>query len=125
VTQKTVYEGTLNQQGEAVFEYRLKNRSYIITTLVPEEELCYINDTQYFLHRDDDNLKFDFRFAPCAYLQQNIQNVNCEGPNDVFIIRDRYSYTEWTGWSIDLNGCFSNVGGGYSEVPAGTRYFEW
>jgi hypothetical protein len=123
--QKTVYEGTFNAQGEAVFEYRLKNRSYIITTLVPEEELCYINDTQYFLHRDDDNLKFDFRFAPCAYLQQNIQNVNCEGPNDVFIIRDRYSYTEWTGWSIDLNGCFSNVGGGYSEVPAGTRYFEW
>jgi hypothetical protein len=65
--QETVYEGTLNQQGEAVFEYKLKDRSYIITTLVPDQELCYINDTQYFLHRDDEDLTFDFRFAECAH----------------------------------------------------------
>ena len=66
--QETVYEGTLNEQGEAVFEYKLKNRSYVITTLVPNQELCYINDTQYFLHRDDDDLTFDFRFEESLIL---------------------------------------------------------
>ena len=54
--QKKVYEGTLNDQGEAVFNYKLKNnRSYVITTLVPEEELCYINNTSYTLSNLDDN----------------------------------------------------------------------
>src|SRR5690554_6297084 len=62
--QKKVYEGTLNAQGETVFSYKLKNnRSYVITTLVPEEELCYINNTSYTLSNLDDNYKFDFRFA--------------------------------------------------------------
>jgi hypothetical protein len=124
--QKTVFEGTFNAQGEAVFEYRLKNRSYIITTLVPEEELCYINDTQYFLHRDDDNLKFDFRFAPCAYRTLKIENINCEGLNDLFELDMRLLYDEdnTVFFFPEKQGCYSNEFTN-EKVPAGKWVVEW
>ena len=125
--QKTVYEGTFNAQGEAVFEYRLKNRSYIITTLVPEEELCYINDTQYFLHRDDDNLKFDFRFVPCAYLKFRYQNITCQGPNDHIKVH-RYTNLEgYVGFITDAeyDGCTDYTMPNFVDVPMGWWFFEW
>jgi hypothetical protein len=88
--QKKVYEGTLNAEGEAVFDYKLKNnRSYVITTLVPEEKLCYINNTSYTLSNLDDNYKFDFRFAECAYSKLIINNINCNGPNDKFVLFEK------------------------------------
>lgn len=121
---KTVGSGVLDENGEVYFTKRLlKNSSYSISVGSPENT-CYFNSGS-LSPGGEKNFKAEFEFAECAYMQQNIQNVNCEGPNDVFVIRDRYTYTEWTGWSIDLEGCFSNVGSGYAEVPAGTRYFEW
>ncbi|PKR81255.1 hypothetical protein CW751_06635 [Brumimicrobium salinarum] len=123
---KTVATGALDANGEAVVTERLsKNKGHGVRVVEPENS-CYNKNIQlYFSEEDGENFKAEFEFAECAYMQQNIQNVNCEGANDVFVIRDRYTYTEWTGWSIDLEGCFSNVAGGYAEVPAGTRYFEW
>lgn len=121
---KTVATGTLDENGEAVVTERLsKNKGHGVRVVEPENS-CYNKNIQLYFS-DEENFQAEFEFAECAYMQQNIQNVNCEGLSDVFIIRDRYNYSEWTGWSIDLGGCFSNVGGGYAEVPAGTRYFEW
>jgi hypothetical protein len=123
--QKAVYEGTLNNQGEAVFEYRLKNRSYVITTITPENDnRCYINNTSYTLHRDDDNLKFDFRFAPCAYLKLKIENVNCSGSDDKIFFNRTWLTTNTSGNGVTQEGCFSYQGD-FFELPEGEYLYEW
>ena len=122
--QELVYEGNFNANGEAVADIRLKNRSYVITTVSPGP-MCYINNTQYFFHRDDDNLKFDFLFAPCAYLKLKIENVNCEEGGDLMNFRQRQSFTKWSGWSSDRVGCYFYESPNYQEVPSGWRIYEW
>jgi hypothetical protein len=125
--QKKVYEGTLNAQGEAVFDYKLKNnRSYVLTTLVPEEELCYINNTSYTLSNLDDNYKFDFLFAGCASLKLNIHNINCQGPADSMRFRSRYNYeNQWQSWTTYRTGCYNFDSPDYFEVSQGKRMYEW
>ena len=122
----TVATGTLDGNGEKMVSVKVrKNRSYVIR-LDPPPNWCYMNEVSYsYTIQGDQNPTFDFTFAECAYLKQHIENVNCEGGTDVFNVRDKYSYTEWTGWSIDLSGCYSNTNGDYSAVPAGKRYFNW
>ena len=123
--QELVYEGNFNANGEAVADIRLKNRSYVITTVSPGP-MCYINNTQYFFHRDDDNLKFDFLFAPCAYSKLIINNVNCEGSDDKFVL-----YRENQIGSIDGSFGWEHLGcafwetNGYSDIPMGEVYFRW
>ena len=123
---KTVKSGLLDANGEATETlYPIQGRTYAVRVVEPENS-CYNKEiTMYFGGANDKNGHFDFVFAPCAYLNQDIVNVNCEGSSDVFTVRDRFSYTEWSGWSVDLLGCYSNTGGDYSSVPAGKRYFQW
>ncbi len=123
---KTEKSGFLNENGEATEVVREKQfRTYAVHVVEPENS-CYNKEiTMYFGGANDKKGHFDFVFAECAYLKQHIENVNCEGGLDVFHVRDRYSYTDWTGWSIDLSGCYSNINGDYSAVPAGKRYFQW
>ena len=131
--QEVVYEGTLNQNGEAIVDIRLKNRSYVITTIVaPEtENVCYVNNTSYNFHRDDDNLKFDFLFAPCAYLKLKIENVNCEGPDDNFKLFYEGRQVGGQGSGIvgaqmrDEDGCYFHEASSFSDVPMGERYYRW
>jgi hypothetical protein len=125
--QKKVYEGTLNAQGEAAFDYKLKNnRSYVITTLVPDEELCYINNTSYTLSNLDDNYKFEFLFAGCAYRILKINNVNCQGPNDLFDMDMKLLYDmEYIAFGLpEKSGCYSNEFSN-EKVPAGKWLVEW
>jgi len=123
--QKKVYEGTLNTQGEAVFNYKLKNnRSYVLTTLVPDEELCYINNTSYTLANTDDNFKFDFRFAECAYLKLNIHNVNCIDANDYIEYRRLGLSIAETNNFVQIDGCFQYEGE-YFALPMGEYKYEW
>jgi hypothetical protein len=123
--QKKVYEGTLNAQGEAVFNYKLKNnRSYVLTTLVPDEELCYINNTSYTLANTDDNFKFDFLFAECATLQRKVTNINCIDSSDkieIYIDNTMHSTLNipWV-----LNGC-ANSTTSPTKVPIGTYTLHW
>ena len=123
---RTEKSGFLDANGEAHFSIKQhRNRTYSVYVNDPEET-CYNKAyIQYFNSPYDVNGVFTFEFAECAYMRQNIVNVNCEGVSDVFNIRDRYSYTEWSGWSIDINGCYSNTGGDYFKVAAGKRYFHW
>ena len=123
---RTEASGILDANGEAVVNIKQeKGRTYSIRVVEPENT-CYNKEiTQYFDSPYDVNGTFTFEFAECAYMRQNIVNVNCEGPTDVFNIRDRFTYTDWSGWSIDLLGCYSNTGGEYFKVPAGKRYFQW
>ncbi|AEA43891.1 hypothetical protein [Fluviicola taffensis] len=123
---KTEKSGFLNENGEASEIIREKQyRTYAVRVVEPENS-CYNKEiTMYFDGANDKNGHFDFVFAECAYLKQNIVNVNCERSTDIFNIRDRFTYSEWSGWSYDIMGCFSNTGGDYSKVPAGKRYFQW
>jgi hypothetical protein len=126
--QKKVYEGTLNAQGEAVFDYKLKNnRSYVLTTLVPEEELCYINNTSYTLSNLDDNYKFDFLFAGCAYLKFRYQNINCQNSNDHIIVKRYTNLDDYSGFIIDAeyDGCNDYIMPNFTVVPMGQWIFEW
>jgi hypothetical protein len=123
---KTEASGVLNDNGEAVVELREKrNRRYAVRVVQPANT-CYNKQINMFFDSPfDENGHFNFEFAECAYMRQNIVNVNCEGSTDVFNIRDRFTYSDWTGWSFDIMGCFSNIGGDYFQVPAGKRYFQW
>lgn len=127
--QELVYEGDFNANGEAVADIRLKNRSYVITTVSPGP-MCYINNTQYFFHRDDDNLKFDFLFAPCAFLKLKIENVNCEGAGDNFKLFHEGSdvgFNNYGGGSPirEGDGCYYFEPSHYSDVPTGRRFYRW
>ena len=128
--QKLVYEGTLNNNGEAIVDIRLKNRSYVITTISPGP-MCYINNTQYFFHRDDENLKFDFRFAECAYLKLKIENVNCEGGGDNFKLYYMGRQVGGQGSNIvgalarEGDGCYQYESSSFSDVPMGEIYYRW
>jgi hypothetical protein len=123
---KTEKSGFLNENGEASEIIREKQyRTYSVRVVEPENS-CYNKViTMYFGSPNDEDGHFNFEFAECAYMRQNIININCEGATDIFNIRDRFTYTEWSGWSIDLLGCYSNTGGDYFKVPAGKRYFHW
>ena len=127
--QELVYEGNFNANGEAVADIRLKNRSYVITSVSPGP-MCYINNTQYFFHRDDDNLKFDFLFAPCAYLKLKIENVNCEGGGDnfkLFFEGKQVPGNEFLNGSLmsEHNGCVNLTSNDYISHPMGERYYRW
>ncbi|WP_310559025.1 hypothetical protein [Flavobacterium sp.] len=123
---RTEASGTLNSNGEAMVSIKQKSgRTYSIRVVEPENT-CYNKQiTQFFDSPFDVNGTFTFEFAECAYLKQEIVNVNCQGANDIFNIMDRYTYTEWSSWSVDVLGCYSNTTGDYFKVPSGKRFFKW
>lgn len=123
---RTEASGVLDANGEVGLTIKVKaNRTYHVYVKAPSTT-CYSKaGVMYFNSPYDNDGHFNFEFSECAYMRQNIVNVNCEGATDIFNIRDRFTYTEWSGWSIDLLGCFSNTGGDYFKVPAGKRYFHW
>lgn len=123
---RTEASGVLDGNGEAGARIKIRpNRTYYVRVKQPSDA-CYIKaGIMYFNSPYDMDGHFTFEFAPCAYMRQNIVNANCEGATDVFNIRDHFTYTDWTDWSVNLTGCFSNTGGAYFQVPAGKRYFHW
>ena len=123
---KTEASSMLNDNGEAMVSIKQKSgRSYSIQVKAPENS-CYTNQSpQFFDSPFDLNSTFTFEFAECAFLKQEIVNVNCQGSSDVFNIMDHYTYTDWSGWSVDILGCYSNTNGDYFKVPAGKRFFKW
>jgi hypothetical protein len=80
----------------------------------------------YYNNTSDPNPQFTFEIAPCAQLKLKIQNVNCEGPNDILNFKNRYNYTQWeSGWSTDRLGCYVWESPEYFDVPAGWRIYQW
>ncbi len=122
---RTEANGILDDKGEARLIIQAKpNRSYSVIVKQPINS-CYNNSTvMHFNSPYDKDGHFTFEFAPCAYMRSKIANVNCEGATDLFNLRNRYTYEEWSIW-FDVTGCYSNTGGPYIQVPAGKRYFQW
>lgn len=124
---KTVYDGNLNSDGEAIIKLKIKkNRSYAIRCEQPSN-VCYTKKLQYYYTvHDDNNPSFLFEYAPCSYRTLNIQNVNCEGPDDIFNMDMRLLYNEdYTAFYFtEKYGCYSNEFGS-EQVPAGKWVIEW
>ena|SRR5574343_218292 len=118
--------GNLNANGEAFVSIKQKNsRTYSIRLFGPSNS-CYSNNViQYFDSPYDVNGTFTFEFAECAYLKQNITNVNCQGTSDYMILKtsNQVNSLGATGW--EFFGCNGYVGDHFSEVPFGKYYFEW
>jgi hypothetical protein len=118
--------GNLNANGEAFVSIKQKNsRTYSIRLFGPSN-MCYSNNViQYFDSPYDVNGTFTFEFAECAYLKQNITNVNCQGTSDYMILKtsNQVNSLGATGW--EFFGCNGYVGDHFSEVPFGKYYFEW
>ncbi|MEX1193008.1 MAG: hypothetical protein WEA99_13655 [Brumimicrobium sp.] len=127
---KTEYEGELDENGQAAFELRQKNsRSYSIATSTPNDDgslPCYINDASMSFSKPGTNYNFQFEYAPCAYRTLKIENVNCEGVDDLFELDMRLLYDEdHTVFSFSpKSGCYSNQFNN-EKVPAGKWVVEW
>jgi hypothetical protein len=103
---KTEKSGFLNENGETSEIIREKQyRTYAVRVVEPENS-CYNKEiTMYFDGANDKNGHFDFVFAECAYLMQNITNINCQGSNDYMILKtnNQVNGLGATGW--EFFGC--------------------
>lgn len=123
---KTVASGTLDSNGEAVVTLREKrNRRYAVRVVEPANTCYNKMSTMFFDSPSDENGNFNFEFAPCAYLKQNITNTNCQGSLDYMILysKNQVNSLGSSGW--EFFGCNGYVGDHFSGVPMGQYYFEW
>ena len=124
---QTEAAGVLNENGEAVVDIKVKKgRSYSVR-IGALENICYHNELdQYFESKYDVNGTFTYKFAECAYLIENIENLNCQGASDhmVYFLKNSVnSLGSSNGW--EFNGCALFNGTSYSKVPIGHYYHEW
>lgn len=67
----------------------------------------------------------DFHAVEYGLLNFDIQNVNCEGPNDVMQFRKKYQFSdEFEGYSTERFGCYSYVSSSPGQLPVGTYIYE-
>lgn len=122
---KTVATGTLDNNGEVFITKKLsKKYSYAIRVEAPPNT-CYNKQITFYFANQETVFECPFEFAGCAYLKENITNVNCEGPNDYMILYTSNSVNSLgaTGWVF--NGCASYSGSDFSKIPMGYYYHEW
>lgn len=126
--EKQVYEhnGFLDANGEAFVTLKVKTgRTYNIGCTKPPNT-CYVKDIKFtYAIQDEENPTFQFEYAECGYLNFQMENVNCQGPNDQMYYRDRYSYQEWGDFDFPIPGCFVNLNSNFNAVPEGLRIFNW
>ena len=120
---KIVASGALDENGEAFITKRFsKNWSHQIRLKSPDNN-CYHGNKNYGFSGGE-NIEADFKFAECAYLKLNINNVNCQDSNDLMQFRSRYPYSNWEGWSTERYGCYYFSLSYYMSVTAGYRIYE-
>src|SRR5690554_3841141 len=122
---KSVGSGVLDANGEAFFTKRLHDNSSYSISVAPPPNACYISDSD--LHAGGDkNFDAAFEFAACAYRTLKINNVNCQGPNDLFKMDMKLMYDmEYTAFGFpEKSGCYSNEFSN-EKVPAGKWFVEW
>ncbi len=123
---RTEASGVLDAHGMAVVNIKQKDsRTYSVRVVEPANT-CYNKEiTQYFDSPYDVNGTFTFEFAECAYLMQNVNNINCQGGGDYMILytKNQVNSLGVTGW--EFFGCNGYIGDHYSSVPIGKYYFQW
>jgi hypothetical protein len=126
----TEYTGTLNENGEAIFNLKLSSgKSYRLFMQKPDNT-CYQNITDYVMKKDGLNMLAQFEYAPCAYLKWRIENINCEGASDK--IKVYYLGRQVGGQEPPIigaliregDGCYFFESNDFNEVPMGERYYR-
>lgn len=122
---KTVYDGNLNSDGEAMINLKIKkNRSYAIRCEQPPNN-CYTKELQYYYTvHDEENPSFLFEYAECGYLKLKIDNINCDGPDDKIFFNRTWLEKNSYGNGVTKEGCFS-FEGDFFELPEGQYLYEW
>lgn len=120
---KTVREGNLDANGEAKFNFKIKNKTHVIRVVEPENN-CYTENIS-LTFGSKENVKAEFNFAPCGSLKQIINNVNCFDQNDQIEIKisrfvDNNYESPWT-----IVGCDGFISNHFSQVPMGNYYYKW
>lgn len=121
---KTVGSGVLDENGEVYFTKRLhKNSSYSISVAAPSNT-CYMNSSD--LHAGGEkNFKAEFEFAECAYLKQNITNINCIDVNDYMVLYSDNQIHSLGNIPWEFYGCDGYIQSHYSSVPEGEYFYKW
>lgn len=121
---RTEASGVLNENGEAAVTLRIKDRSYNVRVVAPENTCYNKNITLSYNYPYDNNHVFTFEFAECATLQRKVKNVNCVNSDDkieIYIDNSVHSLltTPWI-----LNGCadYTTVP---TQVPVGNYTLHW
>lgn len=124
---KTEYTGFTDQNGEAIVPLKIKKSvaHYVTPSVVPNT--CYINSIDlYYNNISDLNPQFIFEIAPCAYSKLTINNVNCEGPNDLMVLyRSNQIGTSDGSFGWQHHGCAFWQTNGQSDIPMGNVYYRW
>lgn len=124
-----VYQGYLNDSGTLYATFKVKKGVYYVITCQspPNTNVCYTNNTTYTYSINAPNSKeFVFEIAPCAYSKLTINNVNCEGPNDLMVLYQNLqvgSSSGGSGWQH--NGCAFWQTNGQSQHAMGNIYYRW
>jgi len=121
---KTVATGTLDENGEAYVTERLsKNNGHGVRVVEPENS-CYNKNIQLYFS-DETNFKAEFEFAECAYLKQNITNINCIDVNDYMVLYSDNQIHSLGNIPWEFYGCDGYIQSHYSSVPEGEYFYKW
>jgi hypothetical protein len=127
---KTVYEGELGADGKDAFDFRVKSgRYYIIATQNPNSNdvlPCYVNNSSYTFEKNSTEFDFQFEYAPCAYLETHVKNIDCQNSNDkiIFDLQPTYADNYSNITPQEEFGCYQNEFIS-SEVPYGPWEATW
>ena len=69
----------------------------------------------------------DYYAVPYAHIQLKIENVNCQGPADHFVLYAEGTEVDMSvnGVMIDKMGCYQYTAPSHSKIPMGKRYYRW
>ncbi len=124
---KTVYRGELDENGEHVFNLKLKNnKSYRLVIDQPKSN-CYYSDLTYVLKHDSAVMHANFEFADCAYLKFRYHNISCFNNFDHIKVERRSQFPDFSGFEIpaEYSGCNDFTMPNFVEVPMGWWFFNW
>jgi hypothetical protein len=121
---RTEASGVLNENGEAAVTLRIKDRSYNVRVVAPENTCYNKNITLSYNYPYDNNHVFSFEFAECANLKLHVHNLNCIDSNDEIKFRRLWLSTNESNDFVIQSGCFQ-FDGDYFSLPIGNYKYEW
>src|SRR5690554_1739113 len=122
---KTVFDGETDSNGDLIIDLKFKNNGKYIIYQAQVENSCWHNEKSVFLEYKENN-NVTFEFAPCAQLKLKIDNVNCQGIGDKFVLYRKNQIGSIDGnFAWEHDGCAFWETNGYSNVPMGKKYYRW
>ena len=124
---KDFYSGQTNSEGVLFITEKFnKNRRYTVKVGKFTEDVCYINKSNENWYVGA-NTEINFEYAPCAYSKLIINNVNCQGTDDQFVLfrQDEIGSLAQGSQGWEHLGCTYWETNGFSDIPMGRRFYRW